>query len=523
MPSTRSSCRPERRRVPAAGRRCWSCRCTGTWRPPAGRPRRRSTGPAARLRADRGARRCRARSRATSPCCASGACSPSTITVAPCYGGEHEAISLTGALHAAADGLGWDAVIAGPGPGILGSATRLRPRRHGGARAALTRRSPSACRRCSRPASPAAIPAPAIAGSATTPARCWSCCWPGLRVAVPAGIERSVARRCGRRRAREAELLAACGERHRTIVEPVDLEAYAGSGLPRRTMGRDLEEDRLFFAAPLAAGAALSRLVRRPARAGRTASLHRQGAGAGPGIGGSGRCREAAQARRARVPDSSRCCSTSSPTWSSSAAWPATRSRPTAPTCSSTARFSPSVTSTSTEVDDRRRLRLPRRARPRRWRSAARLGRDPEPQDGLPALLLPPPAPGRADRHRPDRRDPAAAQEQDAAEGARLLGGQATARERLRLRARRSPRPRDPRGDVRLRSAGIGDGRAGARQHRSRARLPARLRQGLEGADRAARPGGGGGAEALPARRPAGDRRDPRTSAPCSSTSAAGR
>ena len=39
-----------------------------------------------------------------------------------------------GALHAAADALGWDAVIAGPGPGILGSGLRPRARRHGGAR-----------------------------------------------------------------------------------------------------------------------------------------------------------------------------------------------------------------------------------------------------------------------------------------------------------------------------------------------------------------------------------------------------
>ena len=45
------------------------------------------------------------------------------VTAAAAYGGEHEAISVIGALDAAARKLGWDAAIAGPGPGILGSAT----------------------------------------------------------------------------------------------------------------------------------------------------------------------------------------------------------------------------------------------------------------------------------------------------------------------------------------------------------------------------------------------------------------
>jgi hypothetical protein len=38
---------------------------------------------------------------------------------------------------------------------------------------------------------------------------------------------------------------------------PADLDGYATSGLPAQTMGRTLGEDPLFFAAPLAAGAAL--------------------------------------------------------------------------------------------------------------------------------------------------------------------------------------------------------------------------------------------------------------------------
>jgi hypothetical protein len=53
-------------------------------------------------------------------------------------------------------------------------------------------------------------------------------------------------------------LREAVGDRHRLSGQEVDLDGYAASGLPRTTMGRDLEQDRLFFKAPLAAGAALA-------------------------------------------------------------------------------------------------------------------------------------------------------------------------------------------------------------------------------------------------------------------------
>ena len=49
-----------------------------------------------------------------------------------------------------------------------------------------------------------------------------------------------------------------CDDRHDVEVEPVDLEAYRASGLPTETMGRTLDRDPLFFAAPLAAGRALA-------------------------------------------------------------------------------------------------------------------------------------------------------------------------------------------------------------------------------------------------------------------------
>src|SRR5262249_16783069 len=47
------------------------------------------------------------------------------LTSGPAYGGEREALTVIGALQAAAGPLGWDAVIAGPGPGIVGSGSEL--------------------------------------------------------------------------------------------------------------------------------------------------------------------------------------------------------------------------------------------------------------------------------------------------------------------------------------------------------------------------------------------------------------
>jgi hypothetical protein len=68
------------------------------------------------------------------------------VTAAPAYGGEREALSTVGALDAAAGALGWDAILVGPGPGIIGSDTELG---HGGmaaldnAHAALSLRLPT--------------------------------------------------------------------------------------------------------------------------------------------------------------------------------------------------------------------------------------------------------------------------------------------------------------------------------------------------------------------------------------------
>jgi hypothetical protein len=167
------------------------------------------------------------------------------LTAAPAYGGEHESLSVTGALDAAANRLGWDVALVGPGPGIVGSETSLG---HGGmvaldnAHAALalghnTLLSPRLS--ASDPRDRHRI----VSHHTLTVMRMLLA---GVEVVVPAGEPVAT-----------AQLAEAAGWRHRLREAAADLPGYASSGLPTRTMGRELAEDPLFFAAPLAAGAAL--------------------------------------------------------------------------------------------------------------------------------------------------------------------------------------------------------------------------------------------------------------------------
>lgn len=168
------------------------------------------------------------------------------ITAAPAYGGEREALSTVGALDAAHH-LGWDAVLAGPGPGIIGSATRLG---HGGmaaldtAHAALSLRMPTTL----SPRLSGADPRERHRGVSHHTLTVLDLLLAPVEIAIPEGQEEIA-----------AELKSAGGGRHRLQVKAVDLGGYATTGLPARTMGRDLSDDPLFFAAPLAAGAALRR------------------------------------------------------------------------------------------------------------------------------------------------------------------------------------------------------------------------------------------------------------------------
>jgi Protein of unknown function (DUF3866) len=167
------------------------------------------------------------------------------VTAAPAYGGEGEALSVAGALDAAANSLGWDAALVGPGPGMIGSETALG---HGGmatldnAHAALALGLPTLL----SPRLSAADPRDRhriVSHHTLTVMRMLLA---PVEVAVPAGEPVAT-----------ALLAEAAGWRHRLRQAPADLAGYAAAGLPTRTMGRDFAEDLLFFAAPLAAGAAL--------------------------------------------------------------------------------------------------------------------------------------------------------------------------------------------------------------------------------------------------------------------------
>jgi hypothetical protein len=168
------------------------------------------------------------------------------ITAAPAYGGEHEALSTVGALEAAADSLDWDAILVGPGPGVIGSNTELG---HGGiaaldsAHAALSLGLPTLI----SPRLSSADPRERHRGLSHHTRTVLDLLLAPVDVAVPEG-EDDIA----------LALEGASGGRHRLRVASADLAAYADTGLPATTMGRPLAEDPLFFAAPLAAGSLLS-------------------------------------------------------------------------------------------------------------------------------------------------------------------------------------------------------------------------------------------------------------------------
>jgi hypothetical protein len=165
------------------------------------------------------------------------------VTAAPSYGGEHEALSVAGALDAAFQGLGWDAAIAGPGPGIIGSGTWLG---HGGVAALDTAHAALALgmRTILSPRLSEADPRERHRGVSHHTRAVLELLLGGVEVAVPS-------------EAAIPELSEAAAGRHSLREVPVDLDGYAATGLPARTMGRAITEDRLFFAAALAAGWAL--------------------------------------------------------------------------------------------------------------------------------------------------------------------------------------------------------------------------------------------------------------------------
>ena len=168
------------------------------------------------------------------------------VTAGPSFGGEREALTVIGSLRAAAGPLGWDAAIAGPGPGIAGSGTALG---HGGmsaldtAHAALCLGLPTLV----APRMSSGDPRERHRGLSHHSETVLRMLLGGVRVPAPVADEEAL------RRLREI-----CGERHEVWPRAVPIEEYAASGLPAAHMGRPIEEDRLFFAAALAAGDALA-------------------------------------------------------------------------------------------------------------------------------------------------------------------------------------------------------------------------------------------------------------------------
>jgi hypothetical protein len=168
------------------------------------------------------------------------------ITAAPSYGGEREALSTVGALDAAATALGWEAVLVGPGPGIIGSDTEYG---HGGmaaldsAHAALSLRLPTIL----SPRLSSGDPRERHRGLSHHTATVLDLLLAPVTVAVPEVVEDGGAELA-------SEIATAGGGRHHAKFTSVDLDGYAASGLSTTTMGRSIDEDPMFFAAPLAAG-----------------------------------------------------------------------------------------------------------------------------------------------------------------------------------------------------------------------------------------------------------------------------
>ena len=115
----------------------------------------------------------------------------------------------------------------------------------------------------------------------------------------------------------------------------------------------------------------------------------------------------------------------------------ATRSTPTAPTCSSTGRSSPSAHRSATEAERADVADFLADLATGNGQPALLAGDD-QPQDRVPALLLPPPAPRGARRRGSDGVAQPAREEPQASSRPHLRGGQAPPRERVRRRSDRS-------------------------------------------------------------------------------------
>lgn len=164
-----------------------------------------------------------------------------TISAGASYGGEVEAITLAGGIAHGIGELGWDAAVVAPGPGIIGSGSRLG---HGGM-AALDAAHTALSLGCP------VVVAPRMSngderdrhqGCSHHTQTVLGLLLAPVSVAVPRGAGEEITRGCG----------------HAIVELDVDLASYGASGLPDTTMGRSIEDDPLFFGAALAGGALLA-------------------------------------------------------------------------------------------------------------------------------------------------------------------------------------------------------------------------------------------------------------------------
>ncbi|MCW3068860.1 MAG: hypothetical protein JWL67_1485 [Solirubrobacterales bacterium] len=195
------------------------------------------------------------------------------LTAGASFGGDGEAVTTAGALHHGLSALEWDAVVCGPGPGIVGSRSSLG---HGGMSALDSAHVALAlgCRTLLVARMSSGDERVRHRGISHHTLTVLDLLLEPVTVALPAGMRSPVG----------ADLRAGLGAvfggatPSRPVLSPevarpvritrhdwrraaIDLPAYAASGLPMQTMGRSLAEDPLFFGAALAGGAALAEMA----------------------------------------------------------------------------------------------------------------------------------------------------------------------------------------------------------------------------------------------------------------------
>ena len=161
------------------------------------------------------------------------------VTAGPAFGGaDGEAVTTAAALHHGFTEMGWDAAVAGPGPGILGSGSALG---HGGLQALDSAHTALAlgCRTLLVARMSSTDPRARHRAISHHTRTVLDLLLAPVVVAVPDGHGGGDAR-------------------HDWRTVAADLDGYSASGLPTRSMGR---EDPLFFASALAAGTALAEMT----------------------------------------------------------------------------------------------------------------------------------------------------------------------------------------------------------------------------------------------------------------------